>query len=634
MKYGNPMSEDEIREYRKQKALMRRRAAKMERRGKIGKFLLLVVIFFVVFIFSGSGGIDFSKFKFNFNFKMPEIKWFQGGEKKNNNNKQDGNSEVTSELSGKFIAYVPMDDRSIHTTRLIYLAEAAGYEMKMPDSKAYKTYLETGENSYAGFNTKFGNPSKLASWLLDMEDAGCDYYILSLDQLVSGGIAGSTYLGDKDFEVYDRGADAALRSLTKLYSDKKNHIYIIDSVAGLSVIPGFMDFTAEDDALLREFTNKERPVSDLSIDKIAENYILDPNGASYTTALDLEKQNRYLAARERKLSYSEKLVGLMNKAKKPENMYLAIGIEDSGNSLHNIQKNDLLFLQDLVKDNKNPVPICDGLSSLSEEIFAKMLLDAVNKDVKVQVRYYGDSNQVIQNSTLTYSSYMKDLLNDMGLTAVEEKADMEVLVYTKNGPETREDSSKKLLNQYLTNIKNHVPTVIVNDANYAEDKVLINYLSDYESTKIPMGYLFGYSNWNGFVHSSRIAISEGVARYLYLIQKDKTKNGDRGFLKLLGYGFFEDMSYLPSPKDTMDLRVVESNMDAANKKISENLQKSNIVSNLVKYEEAGIKSIDTYNYKFSWGRVNEIDFDVSPVMAEKKHSITIPTEVVVTQKES
>lgn len=630
MRIGEPMGQDEIREYRRQQALERRKSERRERLGKVVKFFVLVFIFIFVFVFYQNG------FNFKFDFKFDKINFNFDFLKKKDSSGDPGEEtkRTESDLKGKFIAYVPMDDRSIHTTRMIYLAESAGYDLKMPDGKSYKTYLTSGENSYAGYNTKYGNPSKIASWLLDMEDAGCDYYILSVDQLFSGGIAGSQYLSDKDFSMYDKGPEAAQRALNKILSNKKNHVYLIDSITGLSATAGFMDFTEEDEKLLREFTSKPRlDASELTISKIAENYILDPEGKSYTTELNLDKLNKYLAARERKLTYSSSLIEAISKLKNPENVYLFYGIDDSGNSGNNIQKNDIAFIRDQVKSLSNETLIKDGLSSLTEEVFAKMLMDSLDQEVRVKVRYYGNSNQTVAGTGVAYTSFTNDLIKEIGGAVVDDQPNLEVLVYTKNEASTRDESSKKLLSQYLANIGSRIPTIIISDADYKEDSQLINYLIDYSATEIPMGYMIGYSSYNGYRDSSRIALSQGFARYLYLTQLGKNKTSNKGFLKSISYEFIEDIAYLPSSRTSTDLREVEALMDERIKKITTNLSSSNYITNLLQYNEKGIKEVSTYGYKFPWNRPTEIDFDVSVADCDKYKDLKIPSEVVVKEPE-
>ena len=93
--------------------------------------------------------------------------------------------------------------------------------------------------------------------------------------------------------------------------------------------------------------------------------------------------------------------------------------------------------------------------------------------------------------------------------------------------------------------------------------------------------------------------------------------------------------YIPhvfSPPNTSwkvsnDLRKIEEDMEKTYKKITGNLSRSNYISNLVKYEEKGIKSLDTFNYSLPWGRINEISFDVTTGITDA-HDLKIPDEVV------
>ena len=619
MSTNSQMSQEQLRIKRRREELeLKREEKKMKKKGQ-RKAFLLILIFILVFLFYEKG-IDFN-FKFNFDFDF--LKKGKAGE--------ETVEAVNSKLEGNFIAYVPIDDRPIHTTRISFLAESIGYELKMPDTKYIKTYLTSGENSYAGYTTKYGNPAKVASWLLEMEEAGCDYYIISLDQLFSGGIAGSAYLSDEDFEVYGNSMSNAKKVFEKIIKDKKNHVYVIDSVMGLSVIPGFMDFTIDDDYLLSEYTRNHERVEltgeDLSISRIVEEYGNDKDGNSIATEMDVEKLGKYLAARERKLMYSKYALESIFQSDNSKNIHIYYGIEDAVNSSNNIQKNDIAYLKKLIEDNHLSVSIQDGVSSLSEEAFGDMLLDAIDHRLSVKTTYYGDKTQKVTSTGETYEEYIDQLYKDLSIYSDQDTIDFEVLVYTKTvSIEDREKNANLLLKHYLENIKKHVPTIIINGASVYEDKVLIENLSDYSKTSVPMGYLIGYSNWNGFVHSSRIALTEGITRYLYLVGNKKNEKCDRGFLKVMMQSYVEDMAYLPSNRYSTDLRIVEEEMDQVTNQIKKNLVSGNFISNLVTYEEKGIKSIDIYNYNFPWGRGNELYFDVSPTLGEAKN-IKVPSEV-------
>lgn len=625
---NNRPTEEQIMLQRRKKAFMARQEKKKEKKRKIRKFLIFIIVFLLVFIFYDKG-FDLSKFKFD--FKKIDFK-FNFDFLKSKDSKKSGKEGYINSLDGKFIAYIPMDDRDIHTTRIIYLAESGGYDIKMPDAKFYKTNIDKGENSYAGYSTKYGNPLKLATWLLEQEENGCDYYIISLDQLFSGGIAGSEYLDDEDFDVYgDNTIKETKKVFSKIIKNKDNHVYLVDSVVGLNVIPGFLDFTENDYQLLSQYTNIERTelTSDnLTVDNISENYILSKEGTSIPTELNLEKLNRYLSARERKLNLYKYVLKAISKSDNKNNIHLYYGIDGVSNTSKNIQNNDILFLRKIIEEYKINAPIRFGLSTLSEFVFSDLLMDTSSDNIQVKVSYFGNKDKIINGTEVSYSDFMDSLLKDLNISKTDSNPAFEVLVYAGvDDPTIMEAKSNELLTHYLSNIKKHVPTVIVNDAILSNDKYLINNLIDFDKTSIPMGYLIGYSNWNGYINSSRIGVTEGITRYLYLNGKTKKDKLDKGFLKVMGESFYEDIAYIPTDKSSNDLRKIEDGMEPVYKKIANNLSNSNYISNIRSYEEKGIKAIDTYNYSLPWGRINEISFDVTVSVGEV-YSITIPESVV------
>ena len=83
------------------------------------------------------------------------------------------------------IAYVPLDDRPDNVERVVYLAESLGYALAMPEADNYRTALDGQPPNENG--TQFGDRGALFRWVLDQEAAGCDRYVLSLDQLSPAG---------------------------------------------------------------------------------------------------------------------------------------------------------------------------------------------------------------------------------------------------------------------------------------------------------------------------------------------------------------------------------------------------------------------------------------------------------------
>lgn len=97
--------------------------------------------------------------------------------------------QETPRAGAPVIAYVPLDDRPDNAERVVYLAESLGYELAMPERDLYRTRLDGQPPNENG--TQYGDRGALYEWVAKQEAAGCDRYILSLDQLLSGGLVSS-----------------------------------------------------------------------------------------------------------------------------------------------------------------------------------------------------------------------------------------------------------------------------------------------------------------------------------------------------------------------------------------------------------------------------------------------------------
>ena len=95
---------------------------------------------------------------------------------------------------GAVIAYVPLDDRPDNVERVAYLAESLGYTLAMPEADLYSTKLDSQPANENG--TQYGDMAALCEWVLEQEAAGCDRYILSMDQLLSGGLVNSRHTAE------------------------------------------------------------------------------------------------------------------------------------------------------------------------------------------------------------------------------------------------------------------------------------------------------------------------------------------------------------------------------------------------------------------------------------------------------
>ncbi len=129
------------------------------------------------------------------------------------------------------LAYVPLDDRPDNLERAVYLAESLGYTLAMPETDDYRTRLQDQPLNENG--TQYGRPGGLYEWVLDQEEAGCDRYILSMDQLLSGGLVNSRSLWESEPVTLSDGttlteAELLDHLLTTLEEDKNNEVWLLE----------------------------------------------------------------------------------------------------------------------------------------------------------------------------------------------------------------------------------------------------------------------------------------------------------------------------------------------------------------------------------------------------------------------
>ncbi|MFR5386581.1 MAG: LPS translocon maturation chaperone LptM, partial [Oscillospiraceae bacterium] len=160
-----------------------------------------------------------------------------------------------AEADSTAVAYVPLDDRPDNVGRVVYLAESLGYTLNMPEEWTYKTLLDGQSEDYCAENGlepmpqsfPHGSPSALYDWVLEQEAAGCDRYILSMDQMLYGGLVASRVAGTT---AERNGMDRPLTDLIDglldaLAADPGNEVWLLDSVMRLAPTVGYAGGTLE-----------------------------------------------------------------------------------------------------------------------------------------------------------------------------------------------------------------------------------------------------------------------------------------------------------------------------------------------------------------------------------------------------
>ena len=266
-------------------------------------------------------------------------------------------SADTVEKWDNVIAYIPLDDRTDNMEDVVYLAEASGYRIVMPDGDTYCTKLDGQTPNSNG--TQYGDREALLTWVRQMDQRGCNLFLLSLDQLFSGGLVNSRWMTEGQNLVFEDGTtltelEAFDAYILSLAADPANRIYMFDSVVRLASTVAYEGFGLEEYYALREYGMVARPALEgaaLTLENVFANYPYAADGVTpaekmitdntYTGVLTDQMLKDYLQVRVRKLTLLDHVITAL-KNNTHNNIQLLIGIDDSSNTA-NIQYNELHY---------------------------------------------------------------------------------------------------------------------------------------------------------------------------------------------------------------------------------------------------------------------------------------------------
>ncbi len=415
------------------------------------------------------------------------------------------------------VAYIPLDDRPVHTTRVSLLAASAGFSLLMPPKDLYRTALDGRPCNENG--TSYGDGAALLTWL---ENCEADYYVISLDQILSGGLVHSRWLTEITDETQK------IDRLLALLAGKKAILY--DTVMRLAPTVGYKGCTLEGYQDLRAYGMLPRAAvpGPLTADAVIAGYAVD-------TALEEEVVRPYLAARSRKLQLAEILLA---KCAAEKNICIYYGVDDShaGNS---IQTNEIALIKQELK-NGYLFTGTDEMGLMAVAALARHHYSA-QKAPTVGVHYFGADPALPADDfgTGPLGENVAAHLAALQLSPDQNAPDMELLIYGKNAPEDRVAMAEQLLVRCVENQQRHLPTVIID---LCKDGSLPSRLFTDGVTDIT--FLLGYSSWNTAGNAIGIALSGGLARYLYLKHAPvQVKGASAAFLQGLALSFAKDVSY-------------------------------------------------------------------------------------------
>ncbi|MBE6539652.1 MAG: DUF4127 family protein [Ruminococcaceae bacterium] len=499
------------------------------------------------------------------------------------------------DYNGLQVAYIPIDNRPVNYDRVKMLAKSVGFELLMPEEDTFRTALDNMKPNKNG--STYGDREKLLNWLKET-DKTCDYFVLSLDQLLSGGLVASRWLDNTDltfeFEVADYIINLA----------KNNTVVLFDTVMRLASTVNYQGYQMPEYNNLRSYGSVARLTltgSELTVDNIIAGYKYGENGKKISTPLSDMAVDKYLASRTRKL----KLIDYILSKSLEDLEYCYIGVDDSSTTT-NIQTNEINLISNKLGDNGVIYAGTDELGLMG----ITRIVTKLYGSPKVGVTYFGNSKDQIADefdfASLEYE--INNHIKSLGCTVVDgDKGDVEVLVITKN---SGNDQAIKLVDKAFELVENKKPVIIIDpnskNADFLQKQLL--------TREFPLSMLLGYSNWNTAANAMGIALSNGISRYTYLANcSNITRQSHRGFLEASTFGFLKDISYKYYGFSIENPGVSAYGSYAS---IVKQINGSEMITSLSPYTVSKHETVSVSNFRYPWERTFEMTFDVKVAVTD------------------
>ena len=551
--------------------------------------------------------------------------------------------EPAASEPGKTIAYVPLDDRPDNVERVVYLAESLGYALAMPEKVLYRTALDGQPKNFDSLQR--GEPWSLFTWVLEQEAAGCDRYILSLDQLHSGGLVASRSMTGYDIELPGGGTvqvhSMLEKLLTALSADENNVVWLLDSVMRLAPTVGYEGGTLEDYNAIRAFGALPRRTLEgdaLNLEDIGESYWWGPNGENLRSqtkeAGDYEAARRHVRSRDRKMTLSYVVQDTLSKPGY-ENFRLLTGIDDS--SLEDcIQKNEIAYLRQGLRtdsEGKQLDWLLSGVDDLAFKAVARLYLDETGwTGARTAVTYLGgtEDRPACEYDFQPLTEIMEEHLAFFDLREAD-TAELQILVLTQpEDPDQMNAYRKHLIEALRDYRKAQRPAILIDASNGTYGTAIYEALT--KDTEL--GYLTAYSGMLDMAIVTGTALSHGVARYAVLKNGGGTDACDRAWARTLADSILKDFCYkgvvrnellgyirnglggdpnnfwAPDLNREDLLQRLEEGMKKETSAAIKNLERSRLITSLEPYAEKNWGGIALENYRFPWDRAFEIGMDI------------------------
>lgn len=552
----------------------------------------------------------------------------------------------------RVIAYVPLDDRIDNLEDVTYLAEASGWEVVTPPRDWFRTALDGQPRNENG--TPYGNREALFEWVRDMGRAGCHTFVLSLDQLFSGGLVHSRFVRETwPLSFSGRSSmgeiDAFRKYVLPLAKNPKNHLYLYDSLARLSPTVGYEGIGEAEYYALREYGMVPRPTlpdRELTLQHV---FSLYPYAADRHTpaedalentrfrdALSPELLETYLGVRRRKLTLTDEV---LSEIQPFDNVQLFIGVDDSSNR-DNIQYNELRYLRWRIgEDVSSGIAVMAGLDSLARLFVGRIAQETYDYHVRASVRYVGGTEEKHSSEfdLYTLEEVVRLHLDFFRAEEVPEKdAELQFLVMTApEDPAKAGEYVEELVSALERNLALHIPTVLNEASNNAYGDALEKALLE----RIPFAGLVAYAGKYDQANVTGAAFAMGFSRYLYLrCGAGDSPAADAAQVRQMANSMALT-EYILHTREPLNAYLKSLNVDTGNippttpyltqierklaelfapecRKVCDNLRNTELLRGLSPWDTRKVRTVSIRDYRFPWNRTFELTFTIDALLDE------------------
>lgn len=517
------------------------------------------------------------------------------------------------------VAYIPLDDRPVNVERIEYLAASAGITLLMPESPLFATRLDGQPQNSGG---QIGDRKALLEWLKSVEHKA-EIFVISLDQMLSGGLVGSRWLDNTDLTFEYEVADYII-TLTK-----KKQVCLFDTVMRLASTTGFGGYGMNEYSALRSYAaaaRKQLAGDALTVENIIAGYRTGSDGSIIPTSLPEKALTKYFSSRSRKLRLADYIF-----RNSGDDMFCFVGIDDSTPQI-SIQTNEINYITSLLGANGS---LFTGTDELAMMCFSRLTTDRLGI-LSVSTEYFGGAeNQAADSFDVdSLAVCLEKHYDGMRLVRADDTgADLHVLVLTRPVTDNNAVNSQKLINAYKKYSADGKPVAIIDIS--GDPATLANRLI---GSGADLGYVFGYSSWNTAANSIGISLSNAACRLAHLKYGEADTDENRaGFVRSVVFSFCKDIGYKRGAKSALDSYIsslggntlnyysivtpaVERNINTVFEKamtasggfcarITKALEKSSLITENMR--KTAFPKVTLTGFRLPWYRTFEAAFDIT-----------------------